>query len=223
MPANGKSATHRLLVINPNTNPEVTRRISLHVLGDLPAGTSADVVNPDTGPQSIETAADRDFAIPAVLELIRQNGECDGYILACFDDIAVEEVRRMVNVPVISIAQAAIEDAAATGERYTVVTTVDKQVPTIEVLLKKYGAGGLGSVRACNVGVADASARTARAESLLDLQIMSAIEEDGAGIVVLGSGAYAGRANDLSAKYGVRFIEGLTDAVRRLSPARSLG
>ncbi len=220
MPDNAKSFERRLLVINPNTNPDVTHRIARHVFQDLPDGIAADVINPDSGPLSIETTADRDRAVPAVLELIRRNLDRDGYILACFDDIAVDEARRMVDVPVISMAQAAIQEAEATGERYTVVTTVDDQVPTIEVLLKKYGNGNLGSVRACRAGVAEASARSVRAESLLDLQIRSAIEADGAAVVVLGSGAYAGRANDLSAKYGVRFIEGLTEAVMRLAATR---
>lgn len=218
MPEGAKTAHRRLLVINPNTNAGVTRRIAEHVRDELPEGTSVDVVNPATGPFSIETAADRACAVPIVAELIRGRSDYDGYVLACFDDLAVDEARGIVGAPVFSMAQAAIEEAAITGERYTVVTTVEDQVPTIEKLLKKYGVGNRGSVRACRVGVADASARTEEAESLLDMQIRSAIEDDGAGAVVLGSGAYAGRAGDLSRKYEIRFIEGLTAAIGRLAP-----
>lgn len=212
-----RPADRRLLVINPNTNPEVTRRIAEHLHDGLPAGFGVEVVNPATGPFSIETAADRDGAVPAVLDLIRGRPDRDGYVLACFDDIAVDEARLLVGTPVFSMAQAAIEAAAATGGRFTVVTTVEEQVPTIEGLLEKYGARATGSVRACNVGVAEASGRSERAETLLDRQIRAAIEDDRAQAVILGSGAYAGRAGELEARYGVTFVEGLSAAIARLA------
>lgn len=217
MPDNARSPDRRLLVINPNSNAGVTRRIAEHVLAGLPEANSVEVVNPETGPFSIETPADRACAVPIVLDLIRERPGYDGYVLACFDDLAVEEARGIVDAPVVSMAQAAIEAAAGTGRRYTVVTTVGDQVPAIEGLLAKYDASGLGTVRACRIGVAEAAARTGRAESLLDGQIRAAVGEDGAGLVVLGSGAYAGRASDFGKKYGVHFIEGLPIAIKRLA------
>lgn len=212
----------RLLVINPNTNPEVTRRIADHVREALPAATRAEVVNPDAGPISIETMADRDCATPRVLDLIREKPDRDGYLLACFDDIAVAEARLIVRAPVVSMAQAAIEEAVAAGRRYVVITTVEDQVPAIGALLAKYDLGRRGSVRACRIGVAEAGARSKRAEALLDLQIQAAIEEDGADVIVLGSGAYAGRAGALGGRYGVRFVDGLSAALAWLTEAPNL-
>ena len=78
---------------------------------------------------------------------------------------------------------------------------------------------GWHDVELSEKGVAEASARTEQAESLLDRQIRAAIEDDAAAVVVLGSGAYAGRAGDFGAKYGVRFVEGLTAALGRLAGA----
>lgn len=217
MPESAKTTYRRLLVINPNSNEGVTRRIAEQALAGLPEATRVEVINPETGPFSIETPADRKCAVPIVLDLIRGRLGYDGYVLACFDDLAVEEARSIVDAPVVSMAQAAIEAAAGTGERYTVVTTVSDQVPAIESLLAKYDAAGLGTVRACRIGVAEAAARTARAETLLDGQVRAAIEKDGAGLIVLGSGAYAGRAADFGAKYGIHFIEGLPVAIKQLA------
>ncbi|MFZ2103698.1 MAG: aspartate/glutamate racemase family protein [Oricola sp.] len=215
-----KPAVRRVLVINPNTNPEVTRRISEHVKAGISAGIAAEIRNPTSGPFSIETAADRASAVPAVLDMIRQSPDCDGYVLACFDDIAVDEARQLVRAPVYSLAQVAIETAAEAGERFTIVTTVEDQIPAIQALIAKYGAKDIGSVRACRIGVAEASRQTDRAEALLDTQIRTAIADDGAAAVVLGSGAYAGRADELAAKYGIRIVEGLSAAIARMaSPA----
>ena len=83
--------------------------------------------------------------------------------------------------------------------------------------MKKYGADGQGSVRACGVGVAEASARSAHAEALLDKTVRRAIDEDGAQALVLGSGAYAGRAAELAGRYGVQFIDGLSAAIGTVS------
>lgn len=209
-----------ILVINPNTNGGLTDRIRGQLSVRNAPDTAIEVTNPAEGPYSIETPADRKTASAQVVALVRARPGRDAYVLACFDDVGVDEARRLVAAPVLSMAQAAIEAAVETGERFTIVTTVDGQVPAIEALLAKYRAGGLGSVRACRVGVADAASRTAEAEELLNRQIVKAIRSDGSRTIVLGSGAYSGRADELGARYGVSFVDGLAAAVDRVTGRR---
>lgn len=205
--------SRRLLVINPNTNAAVTERVRRAVEACASASTALDVVNPKLGPFAIETPQDRAAAVPNVLELIgRASGTYDGYILACFDDIAIAEARRAQSAPVISMAEAGIRAAAANFARFDVVTTVQAAVPTIAALVQDYGMGERCTVRATGIGVSETAAMTERAEAALASAI-AASRASGSGAIVLGSGAYAGRRQQLSDAFAMPFVDGLEAAL----------
>lgn len=210
-----KPMTHRrLLVINPNTNTAVTERVRRAAEACAPARTTLDVVNPKLGPFAIETPKDRAAAVPHVLELIgRAAGGYDGYILACFDDIAILEARRILSTPVISLAEAGIRAAAMLHARFDVVTTVYEALPTIRALVDAYGMSTRCKVRATGIGVSETAAMTERAEAAL-ASVITASRASGSGAIVLGSGAYAGRRRQLSDAFDLPFIDGLESALR---------
>lgn len=213
MPNHSPSSTgKRLLVINPNTNAAVTQRVRRAAEDCAQAGTRLDVVNPEHGPLAIESVEDRAAAAPHVLELIRRSDGYDGYVLACFDDIAVAEARDFVAAPVISMAEAGVRAAASHHSRFDVVTTVTSAVPTIEMLVASYGMGSRCRVHATGIGVSDTAAATVSAEAALEARVNSSLRS-GAQAIVLGSGAYAGRKFELSQRFGVPIIDGLEAAV----------
>jgi allantoin racemase len=203
----------RLLVINPNTNPDVTAKVRQAVEACLPSPDRADVVNPPSGPFAIETSADRAAAVPHVLALIAERGSSyDGYVLACFDDIAIAEAGRLVAAPVISMAEAGIRAAALSHRQFAVVTTVEAAVPTIAGLAETYDVGDRCLVVATGIGVTETAARTETAEAALAAAVADA-QSRGATTIILGSGAYAGRRAELTARFGLPFIDGLEAAV----------
>lgn len=205
----------RLLVINPNTNAGITAQIRRAALEAAPPGTEVEVVNPARGPFGIETPQDRAEAVPNVVSLIeaRRNDGFDGYVLACFDDIGVEEASALVPVPVVSMFGAGVVRTRERGGRFAIITTVEAAVAGIERLAAAYGVTHLCTIRAAGVGVAEAAARTPRAETRLFATIERAIGEDRAGAILLGSGALTGRAGALEERFGIPFIDGLAAAV----------
>jgi allantoin racemase len=95
-------APRRILAINPNTNPTVTRRIRKILQLVTPPGVEIEVESPPTGPDAVETEEEKVWATRQVLNLIsnRTDHGYDGYIMACFDDIAVAEALALTGVPV---------------------------------------------------------------------------------------------------------------------------
>lgn len=220
--AKEQAPARRLLVINPNTNRAVTAQVRWAAQAAAPWGTEIDVVNPERGPFAIETLRDRAEATPNVVSLIqaRRNEGFDGYVLACFDDIGVEEARGLVTVPVVSMFGAGVAKGRETGGRFAIITTVESAVAGIERLTAAYGVADLCTVRAAGVGVAETAARTQMAETRLAASIERAMIEDRAAAIVLGSAALTGRADALSKRFGIPFIDGLTAAIN--SPEGSL-
>ncbi|CAO1663352.1 aspartate/glutamate racemase family protein [Vreelandella indica] len=206
--------TPRFLIINPNTNNTVTDNIREVVHSISPPGVMTEVTSPPHGPYAIETEQDKAAATQQVLALIqRRNAEgFSGYIMACFDDIAIAEARILTQVPVISLAEAAIRHAAATGGQFTVITTFDEAVPTIASLSESYGLNMRCRVVATGIGVADTAAQTELAEARLHEAIQEAIRLNLTPIV-LGSGAFAGRAKALRRRYNIDIVDGFIEAL----------
>ncbi len=209
-----EAETPRVLIINPNTNSTVTRSIRELVLRITPPGVITEVTSPALGPYAIETEQDKAAATRHVLTLIgkRKAERFSGYIMACFDDIAIADIRQFARAPVISLAEAGIRCAAASGGLFTVITTFVDAVPTIEALSATYGLSERCHVVATGIGVADTAAQTEHAEARLHDAIQTAIELDTQAIV-LGSGAFAGRAKALQARYHIKVRDGLEEAL----------
>ena len=67
-------------------------------------------------------------------------------------------------------------------------------------------------VRATGVGVSETATMTAGSEAALAAAI-TASRQSGAGAIVLGSGAYAGRRQQLSDTFAMPFVDGLEAAI----------
>ncbi|WP_445003119.1 aspartate/glutamate racemase family protein [Halomonas mongoliensis] len=208
------SACVRVLAINPNTNPTVTQRVQEVLQALAPPGVIIEAESPAHGPRAVESGQDKARATRHVLELIRTRMAQGyaGYILACFDDIAIPEARALTGAPVVSLAEAGIRSADATGGPFTVITTFDEAVATIESLCANYGVNERCRVVATGIGVSDTAARTSGAESRL-ARLCEEARGRGARAIVLGSGAFAGRAAALSTRHGLAVMDGFAEAL----------
>ncbi|QTF90878.1 aspartate/glutamate racemase family protein [Halomonas sp. BM-2019] len=218
-----RPAPCRVLAINPNTNPTVTQRVREVLQAQAPPGVLIEAVSPPHGPQAVESGQDKACATRHVLELIesRLAEGYAGYILACFDDIAVAEARALTGAPVVSLAEAGIRRADATGGPFTVITTFDGAVATIESLCEGYGVKERCRVVATGIGVTDTAARAPWAEEQL-ARLCEQARAQGARAIVLGSGAFAGRGAELAARHGLAVMDGFAEALAFvLHPAES--
>ncbi|MCP8688998.1 aspartate/glutamate racemase family protein [Marinobacterium sedimentorum] len=199
----------RLLLINPNTNAALTHQMQQLAGTAISAQTQLHCINPQAGPHAIEGKADRDAAAAQLLALVNSDA-CQGYdalVLACFDDIELPALRASVRVPVIGLCEAAIVAARTLPGRFAIVTTVHAAVPGIKDMLTRYGAADQACVHAAGIGVAEAAGDGTQAAEKIAACIRTAIEQDGANTIVLGSGGLIGRAEDLQRSFGLPVID----------------
>lgn len=221
-------APARVLAINPNTNPAVTARVRAAAARLESARVVVEVVNPRHGPFSIESPPERAEAERRVLELIRESlpKRYDAYVLACFDDLALEQARAMVKVPVTGTCEAGIAAAKAISSHFVIVTTVHAAVPGIRDLMLRYGAGESATVRAAGIGVAQAASAEQDARQRLVQTVRAAVEKDGARAVLLGSGGLTGQADEVARATGLPVVDAvaaaLLDAVALVTRKRQL-
>lgn len=212
-----KAPQLRLLIVNPNSSAEVSRLIRLTTQSVLPADVTARVIQPKAAPPAIQTLADRRIAEPLALDLLAAHADHDAYVMACFDDIALDQARRFLKVPVVGAVEASVAMARLFARRFAVVTTVEGAVPGICSVLQCLGAAEQCSVRAAGIGGAQAADGGAAIAAQLDRAIERARNIDGAHAIILGSAGLTGRAAELTIRHRIVVIE--VEAAVRLAVA----
>ncbi|MCV7421593.1 aspartate/glutamate racemase family protein [Mycobacterium yunnanensis] len=205
----------RLLLVNPNTTASMTAAIESSARSVAGPATKVMAVNPAEGPASIENDDDEERCIPHLLDVVAraQAGpdRPDAYVIACFGDPGLEQVRTTVDVPVLGIAQAAMHAAALSAGSFSVVTSMSATVPTAWTLAKTYTPSQCLGVYATDIPVLRIDSDPTTVGPIGDL-CETALAQDASGSIVLGCAAMAPFAAPLAERLGVPVVDGVVAA-----------
>ncbi len=163
------------------------------------ARTDADisVVGLDTGPASLESDYEDALAVPDILAKVRA-AEAEGMsavIIDCMADPGLAPARELASVPVVGAAQAAMHLAAMLGDRFSVVTVLERDTPLIDRLTRVYGLESkLASVRPVNIPVLELDMNQERLLAALVEQSAKAVAQDRAHVIIFGCTGMRGLA-----------------------------
>ncbi|NVN38659.1 aspartate/glutamate racemase family protein [Komagataeibacter swingsii] len=219
----------RLLLINPNTDTDMTYRMVTHAEAQLAGAVAIEAVTARFGARYITNQVSVTIAGHAVLDALAcAHGPFDGVLVACFGDPGRDALASICSVPVIGMAQASLLRAARQPGRFSIVTGGREWKPMLVNLIQAMGLSArLASIRilpaAGNVlanGGLPACRQIARACN-------EAVHEDGAARVVLGGAGLAGFAAriapDVAAPVMCSLHESLQEARHLLSrPVRRM-
>lgn len=216
----------RIMVINPNTSQSMTDHIRLELEEVRAPTTQLTVVNPEHGPESIESAYEEAYAVPPTLELVKQaeRGGYDAVVLACFSDPGLEAAREAVSIPVVGIGESALHVAAMLGHKFSIITSFAERVSSKERQAVLRGLGNaLASVRPLEMAVLEMDADADRTKARI-LDIASrAVREDGAEVIILGCAGLAGYARDIERELRVTVLDPAVVALKVAELFVSLG
>lgn len=216
----------RILVINPNTSESVTQHIRRELAKIKRPDTELAVVNPEHGPVSIESAYDEALAIPPTLELVRRGNEegYDAIILACFSDPGLDAAKEISEVPVIGIEEVTMHVAAMLGHKFSITTTSPSRVPTREAHVRMRGLeSAFASALPMNMAVLEMEAHPEEAKARILELARTAVEEDGAEVIILGCAGLTGYAEDVERELGALVLDPTTVAFKVAEAVADLG
>jgi allantoin racemase len=216
----------RIRVVNPNTTAAMTATIEKAAREAAAPGTAIEAVTSRTGPVSIEGYYDEALCLPGLLKeiLAGEAAKADAHVIACFDDTGLDAARQIATAPVIGIGEAACHAATLIAHTFSIVTTLERSVPALEVNVRKYGfERRCVRVRAAEVPVLALEDETSDARARIDAEIARALAEDRAEAIVLGCAGMAKLARDLTARHGMPVIDGVGAAVKLAEMLATLG
>lgn len=163
------------------------------------------------GPISIESVTDEVMAGPYLLEAGRQAQRegYDAFVVYCFSDLAVDALRENLSIPVVGPGAVALAAANMLSNRFTVVTTVERNVSRTLRRLKQNPLcrEKMASVRALNIPVAELRDDPKATMCYLKKLCRTAVEEDQADTLVLGCLGLAEYGDALEQEFGMKVID----------------
>ena len=213
-----------VVVINPTSSAEITAGIQESL--DRAArrwGVGATAVTSYGGPRAIESDDDARAAIGPMLATAGQH-RADAYVVGCFSDTGLDELRAAAPVPVVGIAESALISAMAHSRRIGVVSTLPMATLRHELYWARLGVSGrVVADLAIGRGVLELGTREA-ANAVLSAS-RELVGRRGAEAVILGSVGMERLRGPLADELGVPVIEpcaaGVAMAVQALADAPS--
>ena len=171
-------------VVNPNSSENISRQIEDAVsplAEDL--GVETQVVTCAEGPAAIESDEDVVAAVGAMVETARAHS-ADAYVVACFSDPGITELRSAVDEPVFGIAESAVLAAMSRGRAVGIISALDIAIPRHHSYWDRIGvARRIVADIASGRGVLDLESEEAY-EDVLDAG--KQLADSGADVLVLG-------------------------------------
>lgn len=121
----------RVLVVNPNSSEAVTRGID-EALAPLrmPGGPILQCATLAEGPPGIQSERDvSDVAAPLCALAKREDNATDAFVIACFSDPGLYQLREVTRKPVLGIMNAGMTTALNLGSRVGVIAILSTSIP----------------------------------------------------------------------------------------------
>jgi allantoin racemase len=200
-------ASGRILVINPNSNPEVTAGLEAAVRPFAFTGGPAILcVDLPDGPFGIESAADVEAVIP-LLEARVKSDPADAFVIACYSDPGIEVCRRVVARPVFGIGESAMLTAMTRGRRFGVVAILEASIPRHLAYIERLGIRGrLAAERSLELRVHELADQSRAWNRLVEVAT-DLRDQDGADVVILGCAGMSRYRRKLEALLGRPVID----------------
>jgi allantoin racemase len=200
----------KILIINPNSDLEMTESIQKTALEYAAGDFDVECRPTPDAPAFIETYEDQIKAAPGMIKLVRENvGLYDAFIVACHCDPNLDVIKEITVKPVVGIGEASMRIASMLGHSFSIITDTAHSIPNKEALVRKYYLQDvLASVRAPEEKITKG-----REEEVYFKVSKLAVEQDLAEVLVLGCAGMTALDKPLQRKLGVPVLDGIVCAL----------
>lgn len=202
-----------ILVVNPNSNAEVTAGLDLALEPlRLAGGPAVRCMTLEEGPHGIESQADIEAVTLPLRRLVSTRDEA-AFVIACYSDPGLQVCREAAGKPIFGIAESAVLTALSRGDRFGVIAIQDRSIRRHLRQLRQMGVEArLAAERALGLHVHELADEARTWARLVD--VAGALKDaDRADVVILGCAGMARYRCRLEAVLGVPVIDPTQAAV----------
>jgi allantoin racemase len=204
----------KILVINPNSNAQVTFNLAEALRPLLfEGGPEIDCVTLNEGPFGIETQADADSVTMPLRALVAADNSADAFVIACYSDPGLHVCREATPRPVFGIAESGVLTALARGDRFGVIAIAQRSIGRHMRYLRQMSlTDRLVGERPLNMSVAETASGDGTLARMIDIG-RELKDEDGANTIVMGCAGMSRHRAALEDALGIPVIDPTQAAV----------
>jgi allantoin racemase len=204
----------KILVINPNSNPQVTHHLAeaLQPLS-FAGGPEIDCVTLREGPFGIETQAGFDSVAMPLRALVAADNSAAAFVIACYSDPGLQVCREATPRPVFGIAEAGVLSALARGDRFGVIAVAQRSIARhLRYLRQMCLIDRFAGERPLNMTVAETASGDGTLARMIDIG-RELKDQDGANAIVMGCAGMSRHRAALEDALGIPVIDPTQAAV----------
>ena len=204
----------QILVINPNSNQEVTKVIDKElqsfIFSDGPEIVCEDLPE---GPFGIESQTDIESVKLPLRNIVSERIDIDAFVIGCYSDPGLQVCREATDRPVFGIQECGVLVAMTQGNRFGVIALQKNSIRRHLIYLKQMGViGRFAKERAANLSVDECATGIKTFEKLFSVA-QQLRDEDHADTIILGCAGMASHRSRLESKIGIPVIDPVKAAV----------
>ena len=162
--------------------------------------------------------------ISDLVKKVENNNRSDAFIVASFEDIGVDTIRKISSKSIIGIGEASFYIANIIANKFSIITNLSQTHEAIKNNLVKYDMDHkCVSLKSIEVPILDMETMSKANIRKLDIEIQRTISEDKPEAIILTSAGISDLTKTLSEKYNLPFIEGISAATALTQQLISLG
>ena len=204
----------QILVINPNSNKDVTKGMAKELQSFNFSGGPAIVCEDlPQGPFGIESQADVESVKLPLRNIVSERKDIDAFVIACYSDPGLQVCREATDRPVFGIQECGVLTAMAQGDRFGVIALQESSIRRHLLYLRQMGVTGrFAKERAANLSVEECATGIKTFEKLCTVSHQLR-DEDKADTIILGCAGMASHRSRLESKIGIPVIDPVKAAV----------
>ena len=204
----------RILIINPNSNPAVTRGIDDALAGFRFAGGPEIVcATLEEGPFGIETQAHVEQVSIPLAAMVERETNSAAFVLACYSDPGLGLCREVTQRPVFGIAECGVLTALSRADSFGVIAIRSRSIRRhVRYLRQMALIDRLAGERALEMSVAESASGKETLARMTEIG-RALRDRDGSEAIVLGCAGMARHRAPLQDKLGVPVIDPTQAAV----------
>ena len=155
--------------------------------------------------------------ISTLVKEIESNNTSDAFIIACYEDVGIDVIRKITSKPVIGIGEAAFYTAGIIANKFSIITNLSVSHEALKNNLKKYDLDQkCVSLKSIEVPILDMETMSKSNIKKLENEINRTICEDKPEAIIITSPGILNLTKIFSDRFNIPIVEGVTAAATLL-------
>ena len=162
--------------------------------------------------------------VSKLIKEIENNNSSDAFIIACYEDVGIDDIRKITSKPVMGIGEAAFYTANIIANKFSIITNLSASHEALKSNLIKYDLEHkCVSLKSIEVPILDMETMSKSNIKKLEGAINRTIIEDNPEAIIITSPGILNLTKIFSDRFNIPIIEGVTAAATLLETLSKQG